>query len=120
MARDLTRIGEKARKDPKLKFTSIYHFVTDKEHLRACYERIDPTAAAGVDGVTKEEYGKDVERNLDDLVERLKRMGYRPKPVKRKLIPKAGSKKKRPIGERGTTFGLRTTLWRAFSIKRMQ
>lgn len=98
MARDLTRIGEKARKEPKMKFTSIYHFVTDKDHLRACYEGIDPGAAAGVDGVTKEEYGKEVERNLDDLVERLNRMGYRPKPVKRKLIPKAGSKKKRAIG----------------------
>ena len=98
MARDLTRIGEKARKEPKMKFTSIYHFVTDKEHLRACYERIDPGAAAGVDGVTKEEYGKELERNLEDLAERLNRMGYRPKPVKRILIPKAGSKKKRPIG----------------------
>ena len=98
MARDLTRIGEKARKNPKMKFTSIYHFVTDKDHLRDCYERIEPGAAAGVDGVTKEEYGKDLERNLDDLVERLNRMGYRPKPVKRKLIPKAGSKKKRAIG----------------------
>jgi len=32
MARDLTRIGEKGRKEPKLKFTSIYHFVTDKDH----------------------------------------------------------------------------------------
>lgn len=98
MARDLTRIGERARKDPKAKFTSIYHFVTDKDHLRACYEGIDPAAAAGVDGVTKEEYGKRLERNLEELAGRLNRMGYRPKPVKRVLIPKAGSKKKRPIG----------------------
>jgi RNA-directed DNA polymerase len=98
MARDLTRIGEKARKEPKMKFTSIYHFVTDKEHLRACYERIDGGAVAGIDGVTKEEYGKDLERNLEELAGKLSRMGYRPKPVKRKLIPKAGSNKKRPIG----------------------
>ena len=98
MTRDLTRIGERARKEPKEKFTSIYHYVTDKEHLRACYEGIDPGAASGVDGVTKEEYGKRQERNLEDLAERLSRMGYRPKPVKRVLIPKAGSNKKRPIG----------------------
>src|SRR6185369_1436404 len=98
MARDLTRIGERARKEPKLKFTSIYHFVTDKDHLRACYEGIDPGAAVGIDGVTKEEYGKELERNLEELAERLNRMGYKPKPVKRKLIPKAGSKKKRAIG----------------------
>lgn len=81
-----------------MKFTSIYHYVTDKEHLRASYEGIDPGAAAGVDGVTKGEYGKELERNIEDLAERLNRMGYRPKPVKRKLIPKAGSNKKRPIG----------------------
>jgi RNA-directed DNA polymerase len=81
MARDLTRIGERARKEPKQKFTSIYHFVTDKGHLRACYEGIDPGAAAGIDGVTKEEYGKELERNLEELVEGLNRMGYRPKPV---------------------------------------
>ena len=98
MARDLTRIREKARQERELKFTSIYHFVTDKEHLRACYEGIEPGAAPGVDGVTKVEYGKDLERKLEDLAERLGRMGYRPKPVKRKLIPKAGSNKKRAIG----------------------
>src|SRR4029078_11974787 len=98
MARDLTRIGERARKEPKLKFTSIYHFVTDKDHLRACFEGIDSGAAAGIDGVNKEEDGKELERNLGELVERIEPNGYKPKPVKRKLIPKAGSKKKRAIG----------------------
>ena len=74
MARDLTRINELARNKPKEKFTSIYHFVTDLEQLRASYERIDGSAAPGVDRVTKEEYGKDLERNLQDLSERLKEM----------------------------------------------
>jgi len=98
MARDLTRINELARNKPKEKFTSIYHFVTDLEQLRASYERIDGSAAPGVDRVTKEEYGKDLERNLQDLSERLKEMSYRPKPVKRVHIPKPGSDKKRPLG----------------------
>jgi len=98
MARDLTRIGERARRERKERFTSIYHYVTDLDHLRASYEEIEADRAVGVDGVTKEEYGKELERNLEDLAERLSRMGYRPKPVRRVYIPKAGSAKKRPLG----------------------
>jgi len=51
-----------------------------------------------VDGVTKEEYGKNLEKNLRDLSDRLKRMGYRPGPKRRSYIPKAGSEKGRPLG----------------------
>lgn len=98
MARDLTRIGEKARSDPKARFVSIYHFVTDVDELRACYHEMDGRKAPGVDGVTKQEYGQDLERNLERLSARLARMGYRPKPVLRRYIPKVGSNKKRPLG----------------------
>jgi RNA-directed DNA polymerase len=98
MGRDLTRIGERARRDRKERFTSIYHFVTDLEHLRACYEELPADSAPGVDGVTKEEYGKELEKNLESLVEQLGRIGYRPKPVRRVYIPKPGSTKKRPLG----------------------
>jgi len=75
---DLTRIGEKARKEPGLVFTSLYHHISDVDNLRACYETLGAKKATGVDGVTKEEYGKHLEENLRDLSERLKRMGYRP------------------------------------------
>ena len=34
MSTDLTRIGEKARKEPKLVFTSLYHHVYDVDNLR--------------------------------------------------------------------------------------
>jgi len=98
MTRDLTRIGERARREKRERFTSIYHYVTDVEHLRACYEALEGDRAAGVDGVTKEEYGQELERNLEDLASRLKRLGYRPQPVRRVYIPKAGSAKKRPLG----------------------
>ena len=98
MARDLKRIGERARKKRKEVFTSIYHYVTDVDHLRACYEELPADSAPGVDGVTKEEYGKELEKNIEDLSERLGRMGYRPKPVRRVYIPKPGSTKKRPLG----------------------
>jgi group II intron reverse transcriptase/maturase len=95
---DLTRIGEKARKEPGLVFTSLYHHICDEDNLRACYDTLEADKATGVDGVTKEEYGKNLEENLRDLSERLKRMGYRPEPKRRSYIPKAGSEKGRPLG----------------------
>ena len=95
---DLTRIGEKARKEPGLVFTSLYHHICDVDNLRACYDTLGADKATGVDGVTKEEYGEKLEENLRDLSERLKRMGYRPKPKRRSYIPKVGSEKGRPLG----------------------
>jgi len=98
VATDLTRIGEKARKEPGLVFTSLYHPIYDGDDLRACYDSLKADKATGVDGVTKEEYGRNLGENLRDLSERLKRMGYRPKPKRRSYIPKEGSEKGRPLG----------------------
>ena len=69
-----------------------------EEMLRGCFMRLRDDAAAGIDQVTKAEYAEHLEENLAGLVERLHRMGYMPQPVKRVYIPKAGSKKQRPIG----------------------
>ncbi len=93
----LGRIGEKARKDPKLVFTSLYHHVVDVDNLRACYDALPGDRAVGVDGVTKAAYGHNLDANLHDLSERLKRMGYRPQPKRRSYIPKPGSEKGRPL-----------------------
>lgn len=76
----------------------MYHHVTDLENLRASWNEIERAAAPGVDGITKEGYGQNLEENLKGLKERLERMSYKPKPVRRVYIPKAGSKKKRPLG----------------------
>jgi len=94
---DLTRIGERVRKQPDLVFTSLYHHVTDLDNLRTCYEALDGTKAVGVDGVTKEQYGEELEGNLQNLSDRLRRMGYRPQPRRRSYIPKPGSEKGRPL-----------------------
>jgi RNA-directed DNA polymerase len=98
MSTNLTWIGERARKEPDLVFSSLYHHVTDVENLRACYDALDGNKAIGVDGVTKEEYGKKLNENLQDLSTRLKRMSYKPQPKRRAYIPKAGSAKGRPLG----------------------
>jgi len=53
----------------------------------------------GVDGVSKAEFGERLESNLEGLTARMKRLGYRPGPVRQVLIPKgekAGAM--RPLG----------------------
>ena len=64
MATDLTRIGDKARQEPTLVFTTLYHHITDVDNLRACYDRLPAHKASGIDGVTKAEYGEHLEDNL--------------------------------------------------------
>jgi group II intron reverse transcriptase/maturase len=98
MESKLKRTGERARREPREKFTSIYHLVYDLENLRASFEAMKAGKSPGVDGVTKAEYGEDLEAKLEDLSGRLARMGYRPRPVRRHYIPKPGSDRKRPLG----------------------
>jgi RNA-directed DNA polymerase len=93
----LCRIADKARKDLTCQFTSLFHLMTE-EMLRGCFMRLKDNAAAGIDQVTKVEYGLNLDENLTELVNRLHRMVFIPQPVRRVYIPKAGSKKKRPIG----------------------
>jgi RNA-directed DNA polymerase len=95
---DLARIGEKARREPKLVFTTLYHHIADVDNLRDCYNALDGTKATGVDRETKAQYGKNLEENLQELSARLKRMGYRPQCRRRAYIPKPGSPKGRPLG----------------------
>jgi group II intron reverse transcriptase/maturase len=79
-------------------FTSLYHHITDMGNLRSCYYALPKDKATGVDGVSKSDYGQNLEANLRDLSARLKRMGYRPQPKRRTYIPKPGSDKGRPLG----------------------
>jgi group II intron reverse transcriptase/maturase len=95
---NLARISVKARANPDLVFTSLYHHIADIDHLRTCYHLLKGNKAVGVDEVTKAMYADDLEANLHDLSARLKRMGYRPQPKRRVYIPKPGSEKGRPLG----------------------
>ena len=57
---------------------------------------MDGKKAAGIDGITKEDYEKNLEENLARLVESLKRKAYKPKPARKVEIPKENGKT-RPI-----------------------
>ena len=84
----LERVREAAKRDKELRFTALMHHITDVERLRDAYFRLNKDAAAGVDGVTWKAYGEELERNLQDLVGRLKRGAYRASPARRATISK--------------------------------
>jgi len=94
--RKLPLIAEHARRDHTFQFTSLAHLL-DEEYLRGCYLSLNRNKAVGIDKVSWEEYGADLDRNLEKLVSRLKRKKYKPIPAKRVYIPK-NEKETRPLG----------------------
>lgn len=65
--------------------------------LKQCHKELDGNKAVGIDKVTKDEYGKNLDRNIKELVQRLKNKSFKPLPSLRVYIPK-GNGKKRPLG----------------------
>jgi RNA-directed DNA polymerase len=91
------RVRHAARKDRKQRFTALFHHVYDVDRLRAAYLALKRDASAGSDGVTWRHYGENLESNLVDLSERLRRGAFRASPVRRVHIPKPDGRQ-RPIG----------------------
>lgn len=118
----LALISGHARRDPNFQFTNLVHLL-NVEYLRDCYKSLNRNKAVGIDNVKWEEYGRDLDENLELLVSRLKRRKYKPIPARRVYIPKSdtlirsslpiGQAEKRPLGisalenkivERGITW----------------
>ena len=78
------------------KVQSLMRYV-NKETLAKSYSQQPKGKTVGVDGVTKETYGENLNENLDDLLKRMKQFSYRPYPVRRAYIPK-GNGKMRGLG----------------------
>ena len=92
----LRAIADKAARDKHHRFGDLYRHLNEAS-LRQSFYLLRKDAACGVDGVTFQEYEKNLESNLTDLVQRLKRKGYHARLVRRKYIPK-GQGKWRPLG----------------------
>ena len=92
----LALISKRAREEPRCQFTSLAHLL-DERFLKECYFELGRDRASGIDRVTWEDYGVDLEENLKDLVMRLKVKRYKPQPARRVYIPK-DKHSKRPLG----------------------
>jgi RNA-directed DNA polymerase len=92
------RIATLAKQSPQMAFTSLAYLM-DIDWLKEAYRRTRKNGAAGVDGVTADEYEQDLEGNLRGLLDRAKSGTYRAPPVRRVHIPKGGSNTEtRPLG----------------------
>jgi group II intron reverse transcriptase/maturase len=96
MSPGLLKVVERAKCDPTTQFTSLAHLL-DEGALKRAYARTRKNAAVGINGITKEVYGEDLDGNVQDLHFRLKSMRYRHQPIRRVHIPKSPGET-RPIG----------------------
>lgn len=93
---------ENERKDIKYqvehgyKLYTLIHYV-NKETLKEQHEKQRKGKASGIDKVTKEEYDKNLDENINNLLSRMKKFSYKPLPVRRTYIPKLNGKL-RPLG----------------------
>jgi RNA-directed DNA polymerase len=95
-ARGLLGVRLAARRDRKARFTALLHHITP-ELLTAGFFDLKRKAVPGVDGVTWQEYRRDLEARIADLHGRIQRGAYRPRPSKRAWIPKSDGRQ-RPLG----------------------
>jgi len=83
----LAGIGKRAQYRPETVFNNIGH-VIDLDLLRNSYTQLDGRKAVGKDGVTKAQYGEDLEGNLQDLLSRLRNGSYKSQASRLVEIPK--------------------------------
>lgn len=82
----------------KLKWHSIYGQILFDRKLKTAWEKVKANqGAGGIDGETLESYERNLEENLDNLLQKLRTKEYTPSPVRRVYIPKKNGKK-RPLG----------------------
>lgn len=94
MEHELKGIRYQSKKYAKL--TTLINRVNE-ESLKESHYRQKVGKAAGVDGMTKEEYERNLDENIKGLVSRMKKFKYIPQPVRRTYIPKPNGKM-RPLG----------------------
>jgi RNA-directed DNA polymerase len=92
-----------ASDDPHRQFGDLFNLVTDPGFLRVAWDRVagnKGARSAGVDGMTaayvRERIG--AERFLEELRRQLRDRTFQPVPVRERMIPKPGTRKRRRLG----------------------
>jgi RNA-directed DNA polymerase len=92
----LNRIAWLSKMDANKGFENLMHLFNE-ESLIGCFQQLERNKAVGLDKVSKDDYAKFLNKNIKKLLYQMKRMAYRPGPVRQTMIPKAGGAM-RPLG----------------------
>src|SRR6201997_2074999 len=92
METKLEQIAAKARREPKLRFTSLAHHIT-RDRVRKNLFQIPKWSAAGVDGQTVEVAKKSFDGWIEPMLLSIHRQGYRAPDIRRVYIPKPARRK---------------------------
>ena len=95
MSTSLLRLATLGRKYPQRCFTNLNQYLT-QDLLQTAFHQTRKDGATGVDGMTAVDYGRNLEENLEVLLDQAKSGRYQAPPVKRGYVPKGRSR--RPIG----------------------
>ena len=94
----LKRIAALSKAKPEMVFSQLIHHFNEGS-LKACFQELEGKKAKGSDGIEKASYGVRLEENIQNLLERMKRMAYVPGAVRQVHIPKEGKAgATRPLG----------------------
>ncbi|SPR03608.1 reverse transcriptase domain-containing protein [Orientia tsutsugamushi] len=91
----LERIKLLSSKNQDIKFNNLGHII-DLKMLEEQYKELDSKKAIGIDGITKEDYGKKLKANLLSLLTRVRKGQYQAKRARIVKIPKEDGGK-RPL-----------------------
>src|SRR3990170_6716782 len=91
----LDRVEQRSRRDAGTVFNNLGYLI-NRELLRECYDDLDGTKAVGIDGISKDAYGKNLADNLEQLLLKIRRGSYHPQPSRIVEIPKIDGSK-RPL-----------------------
>jgi len=91
----LAGVRQAARQSKSVRFTALLHHITI-DLLEQSYLSLERDSAPGIDGVTWQAYGENLEEKLKDLHDHVHRGSYRARPARRTYIPKADGSK-RPL-----------------------
>ena len=97
MATELEQIAVKARCEPKLRFTSLIHHVT-QDRVERNLKKIPNRSAPGCDGVSVGEAKENFDQWIGPMLSSIHKQGYKAPPIRRVYIPKPGKQEKRPLG----------------------
>lgn len=84
----LDAIHSAARRNPALRFCNLMHHLSG-ENLAQAFRKLDGSKASGIDGMTKRRYERKLSENLKLLSRQIRNGGWRPRPAREALIPKA-------------------------------